>query len=159
MPMSEEARKAQSERMKARHAANREKPPENGHAETAKEIIQQFTDNLPAEKPNILVSVDWQRIPILEGQQLYAKLRTEFEKAGTILNARSFKSDNGFKCFMCKGDFEGMPAFRDDSYKDNKTGLLVPVRICGQICAERYNVMLFEQRRDRNQRQEQESRA
>jgi hypothetical protein len=159
MPMSEAARKAAGDRMRAMHA---KKKLSEGTQETAKEIITQFKENtLPYQKPlalSIIVDVDWEHVPMLAGQQAYATLRAEFEKAGKILNARSLKTDLGFQCFMCHGDFDGMPAFRDDSYKDEKTGLLVPVRICGQMCLERYNLMCFERRRDANQRRENETR-
>lgn len=90
-------------------------------------------------KAAISVEVDWQTIPMPEGQHFYAILKAEFEKAGRILNARAMQQFEGYTCFMCHKTFRGRPGFVDHSYLDPKTGLAVLVQCCGELCVINYN--------------------
>jgi len=107
----------------------------------------------------IRVDVDWTKVPMPEAQQLYSQLKSEFEKAGQILNARSMPQQKGYVCFMAGREkccpagvvHDGDPRGTDYSYKDPKTGLMVPVRICSENCWIRYQNMLIEERRKRLQ--------
>lgn len=95
--------------------------------------------NGSAAKPLITVSVDWQHIPMLEGQLAYSILKAEFEKAGRILNARSMERHEGYTCFMCHKAFKGRPGFVDHSFLDPLTGLAKLVECCGELCVINYN--------------------
>ena len=117
--------------------------------------------------------VPWDRLPMEQARALYAQLKGEFEKAGNILNARSFPPNIGrYACTMCgctckdkrhkqsvnpadhepgcKKVHEGDARGKDDSYKDPETGLYVPVRICGEEHWIRWQQKLIEERRERN---------
>lgn len=102
------------------------------------------------EPGKILVLVDWEHVPFLEGQQFYAHLKDEFEKAGRILNARSMERVSGYTCFMCKKHFSGNPGFTDYSYVDSKTGLAPRVDCCGELCVINYNAMRINERHQRS---------
>ena len=162
MPMSAEARAAQSERMKLRHAANRQGnsgiAPEPNEEELKLKAELARIEAPTAKKPDtvfgITVKVDWAHIPMQEARLAYAELKSQYEQAGVILNARSMGEAPEFTCFICKKTHPGRPAGEDNAHKDPDTGLLAPVKICGTICWEKYQVLLFEQRRDRNQRME-----
>ena len=110
------------------------------------------------EPSQILVLVDWENVPMLEGQKFYAYLKAEFEKAGRILNARSMERTSGYTCFMCKKHFQGNPGFTDFSYVDPKTGLSPRVDCCGELCVINYNAMRINERHQRNVAQAQQER-
>jgi hypothetical protein len=123
------------------------------------------------KKPVLVVDVDWERIPLPEGQVLYAALKSAFERAGGILNARSTRGDGKWICFMSdrkrmdpQGNFtlpsdcqtRGVvhqaperPRFTDYSRTDSKTGLMVVVHCCSELCAIRYNEMTVAERREK----------
>ena len=96
------------------------------------------------------VHVDWANIPLGEGQQFYAQLKAEFERAGRILNARSMERTSGYTCFMCKKFFTGNPGFTDYSYTDPETGLSPRIDCCGELCVINYNAMRINQRHARD---------
>jgi hypothetical protein len=175
--MSPEAKAAQSEKMKAAWAkrkAAKEVPadpaiqeamalvPMNGVAEKidrwtgeplpdVKELQKKMTETIKRgiEHPsNINIEVDWDHLPMPEAQQFYAHLKSEFEKAGRILNARSMARISGYTCFMCKNHFEGDPKFTDHSYVDIETGLSPRVDCCGELCLIKYNAMRINQRHE-----------
>jgi hypothetical protein len=111
-----------------------------------------------AEVPSIEVAVDWHGMPMLEAEQWYMRLRAEFERAGGILNARRCsENEAGYVCFMagkenaCKEGVirTGRPAGIDSSYRDPKTGLFTPVRICSERCWVLYQGQLIQERKDR----------
>jgi hypothetical protein len=98
---------------------------------------------------HITIEVDWEHIPMNEGQQFYAHLKSEFENAGKILNARSMERTSGYTCFMCKKHFAGNPGFTDHSYQDPATGLFPRVDCCGELCVINYNSFRINQRHQR----------
>ena len=110
----------------------------------------------------IRVDVDWSKVPMQEARDLYAQLKSEFEKAGRILNSRSMPQERGYVCFMAGKPkccptgvrHDGVPRGTDYSYKDPKTGLMTPVYICSENCWLRYQAVLIEERRQRFQREE-----
>jgi hypothetical protein len=102
-----------------------------------------FADN------HITVEVDWEHLPMTEAQSFYAYLRSEFENAGKILNARSMERTAGYMCFMCKKHFNGNPGFTDHSYQDPATGLFPRVDCCGELCVINYNAFRINQRHQR----------
>ena len=118
---------------------------------------------VPTErKPSTLfIEVDWQNIPMDEAQGLYARLKVAFERAGAILNARLMHADDPdtYECFMAgkpkccaAGTRHQMPPRGQDyenGMKDPKTGLIIPVRICSELCWIRYQDMLITARRER----------
>lgn len=109
-----------------------------------------------------IASVDWQNIGMPEAQQLYAKLKEEFERAGRILNSRLMHLEDSefYECFMAgkpnccaKGTKHRLPARGTDyenGFRDPKTGLVMPVRICGENCWIRFQGLLIDERRERN---------
>lgn len=112
----------------------------------------------PLLASSIAVDVDWEHIPMQEGQQFYAHLKAEFERAGKILNARSMQRTSGYTCFMCKNHFDGNPGFTDHSYVDPKTGLSPRVDCCGELCVINYNAMRINERHQRSVAQAQQER-
>lgn len=104
----------------------------------------------PLELSSISVNVDWDHIPLQDGQHFYAHLKEEFERAGRILNARSMQRVSGYTCFMCKKHFDGNPGFTDYSYTDPATGLSPRVDCCGELCVINYNAMRINQRHQRD---------
>ena len=100
--------------------------------------------------PRIAVDVDWEHIPMQDGQKFYAQLKAEFEHAGKVLNARSMERISGYTCFMCKKHFQGNPGFTDFSYVDPKTGLSPRVDCCGELCVINYNAMRINERHQRD---------
>lgn len=102
--------------------------------------------NGAAARPVIVVNVDWQTIPMLEGQFAYGILKAEFEKAGRILNARSMERFDGYTCFMCHKHHLGRPGFVDHSFIDPLTGLAKLVECCGELCVINYNKYRIELR-------------
>jgi hypothetical protein len=110
------------------------------------------------EPSKILVLVDWEHLPMQEAQQFYAHLKSEFEKAGRILNTRSMERTSGYTCFMCKKHFNGNPGFTDFSYTDPKTGLSPRVDCCGELCVINYNAMRINERHQRSIAQAQQER-
>jgi hypothetical protein len=107
----------------------------------------------------VIVQVDWQHLPMLEAQQFYACLKTEFETAGRILNARSMERTSGYDCFMCHKHFNGQPGFTDHSYTDPATGLSPRVDCCGELCVINYNAMRINQRHQRDTARAQQERG
>lgn len=105
----------------------------------------------------VTVRVDWNTLAIGEAQQAYARLKDEFEKAGTILNNRSMPRDNNYVCYMAGKPLcclpgivhDGQPRFIDYSRKNPKTGLMEVVKICSELCSIRYNAMLIEERKQK----------
>lgn len=102
------------------------------------------------DAPPLEFRVDWEHISMQEGQQFYAVLKAEFERAGRILNARSMQRTSGYTCFMCKKHFDGNPGFTDFSYVDPKTGLSPRVDCCGELCVINYNAMRINERHQRD---------
>ena len=119
---------------------------------------------------DIHVRADWEHLPMPEAQTAYAKLKFEFEKAGSILNARSSGNHQQWSCFMAdkkipSGDpkipprpsdcpsqgqvLSRLPSFIDNAHKNSKTGLIEVVRICSEICSIRYNQIQIDERRER----------
>jgi hypothetical protein len=177
MAMTQAARDAQSERMKQRWA-NRKiespadpalqealaKAPMNGVTpnQTSQNLslhVTGITHDQLIEPPRILVQVDWQNVPMLEGQKFYAHLKEEFEKAGRILNARSMERTTGYTCFMCGKHFDGNPRFSDHSYADPLTGLHPVIHCCGELCVINYNAKCIKERHDREMKQAAEQRG
>jgi hypothetical protein len=167
MAMTPEARAAQSAKMKAaweKRKAEKEIPPDaiqeamanTPLAEVIPNVIPIPANHVPAVSDNsydparIIVQVDWQHLPMLEAQKFYACLKTEFETAGRILNARSMEASAGYQCFMCKRHFSGQPKFTDHSYVDPETGLSPRVDCCGELCVINYNAMRINQRHERD---------
>lgn len=117
----------------------------NGDAPTGSVHITEV-----ATFPDVLISVDWKNAPMHEAQSAYSKLREEFEKAGRILNERSMPAPGSYKCFMCQIVHPGDARGKDDSYYDPDTGLLSPVRICGEGCWISYQDFRIRERSLRN---------
>ncbi len=166
-----EERTARSLRMKERHLKKRaeagEVPADPALREAMSKVpmnavvpvstVETFTGAPPApftydsvSASRIAVDVDWEHITIQEGQQFYAHLKAEFERAGRILNARSMERISGYTCFMCKKHFDGNPGFTDHSYVDPKTGLSPRVDCCGELCVINYNAMRINERHQRS---------
>jgi hypothetical protein len=116
---------------------------------------ENWTDHLPS---HIDIEVDWEHLPMQEAQQFYAHLKSEFERAGRILNARSMERTSGYTCFMCKKHFDGNPGFTDHSYVDPKTGLSPRVDCCGELCVINYNAMRINERHQRSMARAQQER-
>jgi hypothetical protein len=110
------------------------------------------------EESQIAVDVDWEHIPLLDGQRFYAQLKAEFERAGKILNERSMQHLTGYTCFMCKKHFNGNPGFTDYSYVDPQTGLAPRIDCCGELCVINYNAMRINQRHQKSVLQAQQER-
>jgi hypothetical protein len=110
------------------------------------------------DRPPIDIRVDWEHVSMMEGQQWYGVLKTHFERAGKILNARSMERTSGYTCFMCKKHFDGNPGFTDHSYVDHKTGLSPRVDCCGELCVINYNAMRINERHQRSVAQAQQER-
>ncbi len=106
----------------------------------------------------ISIDVNWETISMPDGQHFYALLKSEFERAGKILNARSMERTSGYTCFMCKKHFDGNPGFTDHSYVDPKTGLSPRVDCCGELCVINYNAMRINERHQRSIAQAQQER-
>jgi len=103
----------------------------------------------PFSTSSINILVDWEHLPMPDAQQFYAHLKSEFERAGRILNARSMARTSGYTCFMCKKSFQGNPGFTDFSYIDPRTGLSPRVDCCGELCVINYNAMRINERHQR----------
>lgn len=159
-PMSEAARAAASERMKAMLAKKRaaKADPALQEALAKAPIAGVITGNSGVyvteighwpekgvELNHIVVQVDWEKTPMPDAQQFYAHLKAEFEKAGKILNARSMATVSGYTCFMCHKHFNGNPGFTDHSYIDPATGLSPRVDCCGELCVIHYHKMRIDQ--------------
>lgn len=108
---------------------------------------------------HITIKVDWDTLPMPEAQQFYASLKSEFEKAGKILNARSNAHFEGYTCFMCKKHFNGNPGFTDHSYRDPVTGLSPRVDCCGELCVINYHKLRIDMRTAQNIKQGAEERG
>jgi hypothetical protein len=166
MGMSAAARAAASERMKAMLAKKREKKSavdpalQEAMAKTTSvtmprnpsdvmTVVSQTENGEVLEvhrAPSIVIEVDWAHIDMPSAQQLYAHLKSEFEKAGKILNARSSERTMGYTCFMCKKHFAGNPGFTDYSYIDPATGLSPRVDCCGELCVINYHKFRIDMR-------------
>lgn len=162
MAMSPEARAAQSEKMKANWAARKAKKADpalqealakapfvtaiNTDQTMAMPTVHPLDQVIAIESPAIRVSIDWQNIPMPEGESFYAILKNEYEKAGRILNARHNAEMNGYDCFMCHKHFSGRPGMTDLSYQDPKTGLFPRVDLCGELCVVNYHKMRIDMR-------------
>jgi hypothetical protein len=129
---------------------------------TAKKVPFEKIEVVPPQpqikKPMLLVDVDWGTLPIGEAQNLYAKLKSHFERAGAILNARTTGTNAEWICYMSdkskdcptRGQVQSrLPSFTDYSHVNSKTGLIEPVRICSEICSIRYNDILIAERREK----------
>ena len=185
MPMTEEARAAQSAKMKAswaaRKASKENAPPKIEAGRMSEQAIQEAMAKTPmnavAEVPQTIkvvkveppppvslpdhidIEVDWDNISMLMAQQFYAHLKSEFERAGRILNARSMSRLSGFECFMCHRHFPGDPKFSDHSYIDPKTGLSPRVDCCGELCVINYNAMRINERHEKDVQRAKEERG
>ena len=165
MPMSVEQRAAASERMKTMRAnmkakkeaaktdpALREalaKAPFVADLKTnggTPHAVQPLDQVLIIEAPAIRVSIDWQNIAIADGQSFYAILKSEYEKAGKILNSRLMAEKEGYTCFMCHKYHMGRPGMTDLSYQDPKTGLFPRVDLCGELCVVNYHKLRIDMR-------------
>jgi len=181
MPMSDAARAAASERMKAMLAKKRAAKLPDGDIYKDKQAIQEALARQPmtaappvadvtAAPPAppvfhasrvsaINIDVDWDNLPMPEAQTFYAHLRAEFEKAGKVLNARSNAHFSGYDCFMCKKHFNGNPGFTDYSYRDPATGLSPRVDCCGELCVINYHKFRIDMRLAENVRRGAEERG
>ena len=160
-PMTAEARLAASERMKAMRANQKAKKEADANApqESLAEVkpnggaeahpIQPLDQVLLIESPAIRVTIDWETIPIPEGQAFYAILKNEFEKAGKLLNARLMAEQEGFTCKMCHQHFAGRPGMTDLSWKDPETGLFPRVDLCSEVCVRNWDIFRTTERRDK----------
>lgn len=108
------------------------------------------------EKPNnapppiameLTIHVDWDKIPMEQARTLYARLKTEFERAGAILNNRLMPRESSYQCFVCKQVHHGEPRGKDYSRVDPMTGLMVPVMICGERCWITYQDQCIKERK------------
>jgi hypothetical protein len=166
--MSPEARAAASERMKRMRADQKAKKADPALQEALAKApfitasangidvdavatfpgkIQPLDQVLAIESPAIRVSIDWQNIPISEGQSFYAILKNEFEKAGRILNSRLMAEQDGFTCKMCGKHFQGRPGMTDLSWQDPETHCFPRVDLCGEVCVRNWDIFRTEQRR------------
>jgi hypothetical protein len=111
-----------------------------------------------SEAPTVKINVPWETLDILEAQRWYAVVRAEFERAGTILNARRCAENlDSFVCFMageegaCKPGIvhKGRPIGIDYAHKNPKTGLLEPAMICSERCWVLYQAKMIAERRER----------
>lgn len=92
--------------------------------------------------------VNWKTLPMEEAQRAYAELKAEFERAGTVLNARSMPTPGHYTCFICKKTRAGDPRGTDYSYINPETGLMQPILICGELCWLRYQEFRIGKRRE-----------
>lgn len=175
--MTAEQKAAQSERMKQRWANKKKDPPadpaiQEAMAKVPMNAVAQTSNVIPIpenhtqaidsnliEPSRIIVQVNWQNLSMLEAQKFYACLKTEFETAGRILNARSMQATSGYQCFMCKRHFSGQPKFSDHSYIDPTTGLSPRVDCCGELCVINYNAFRINQRHEKDVARAAEERA
>lgn len=109
--------------------------PSNGHQEAMASLPTSAIGETPLG-PHwaIKVEVDWQNAPLPQAQEAYARLKKEFERAGTILNSRSMPTPGSYVCFMCQITHPGEARGKDDSQVNPSTGLAERVRICGEEC-------------------------
>lgn len=116
-------------------------------------LRSQMTENMKKELNrswSIDIDIDWHDVPMNEAQEAYSILRTEFEKAGRILNERSMPAPGSYKCFMCQIVHPGDARGKDDSYEDPETKLRVPIRICSELCWISYQDYRIKERSFRN---------
>lgn len=178
MPITDEQRALSSLRMKERWQKKKAAAGEPPTDPAVREAMAKVPMNMPAdslagkiattavtlppgsviEESQIAVDVDWEHIPMQDGQKFYAQLKSEFERAGRILNGRSMQRVSGFDCFMCKKHFQGNPGFTDFSYVDPLTGLSPRVDCCGELCVINYNAMRINQRHQRDVNRAQQER-
>jgi hypothetical protein len=147
MPMSAEQKAAQSERMKAQHAAGK-MGRKNGHNQVL-DAGQEPPTFVDPKGWSVVVSVDWEKLPMLEAQNAYVALKKQFERAGFIMNQRSMPERGSYICFICKQKHLGDPRGKDYSYTDPKTGLMQVVEICGERCWIGYQELRIKERKDR----------
>ena len=100
-------------------------------------------------EPTIAVSVDWQNLPMRLAEPLYQQLKREFEKAGSILNARHSAEQDGYTCKICRNRRTGRPGMTDLSWRNPDTGLFERVDLCSEFCVVRWNEYRINERRDR----------
>jgi len=122
---------------------------ENHTVISGRSAIQSGDKVIPVSDWEISIRVDWEHLPMQQAQTAYASLRKEFEKAGSILNARSMPTPGTYKCFMCKQTHVGQPRGTDYSYINADTGLMEPVLICGEKCWLDYQRLRIKERRER----------
>ncbi len=96
MPMSAEARTAQSERMKARHAANRVSPQVS---EQKRAAVNKRWESVKENRAEWLVP--FRELPTSEALAYLEDLRKVCEEAGEIINARINSSSLRKKCAFC----------------------------------------------------------
>jgi hypothetical protein len=153
MGMSAEQKAAASNRMKALHASGkllRKKLADVNDDNDRKIKIAQVKASIERTSTwSIVVSVNWEHLPILEAQQAYAMLKKEFERAGFIINQRSMPEPGSYTCFMCKNTHLGEPRGKDYSYTNPKTGLMEVVEICGEACWLAYQGLRIRERKER----------
>jgi hypothetical protein len=158
MAMSEAARKAAGERMRALQASGRMK---RKPVSLAKKLAEQTKKNNDfmneAESkhrstPVIDVQVDWQNIDLAVAQSLFSKLRTVLDGAGKIINSRLSEPIH-YPCEICRRMVTANNAkFMDSSYKDPETGLIRASFCCSEECYSKYMRDQIEQRRQSQQR-------
>lgn len=140
MAWTAERRERQMATLEAKKKSNGQAPEYFGDTKT---VVDEIMNH------GIHVNVDWGRLPMPEAQTAYAKLKAELERAGTILNGRSMPTPGSYICFMCKKSHLGDPRGKDFSYKNQKTGLMQVVEICGENCWRSYQELLITERRER----------
>lgn len=149
-------------------------PPRSASTPRRKKPVPTHSPTNGSTPARILIEVDWQHIPMDEARVLYAQLKKAFEHAGFILNERVMPPPIArYACFMCpctcktpsksvnpidhepgcKKVHEGEARGKDDSYKD-KSGLYIPVRICGERHWWEFQQILIKERREKNLREE-----
>lgn len=180
MAMSAEARALQSTRMKEKWLKRKAQAGEVPADPALREAMAKVAMNTPIVVPHPLqnivvripeienpmklehysnhITINWDTLPMMEAQHFYAALKSEFERAGRILNARSMARTSGYTCFMCKKHFDGNPGFTDFSYVDPATGLSPRIDCCGELCVINYNAMRINQRHQRSLAQAQQER-
>jgi hypothetical protein len=160
MAMSPEKRAEQGERARKMWAERKAKklnstPPERGKFDPKEE--QQPANQPPpspakvngVQPPQIIVEVDWDNLPIEVAQSAFSILQKHVEYAGKVLNARTTRRPDK-ECWNCHKPMpDGKEAFKDDGYHDPKSGLIIPIRCCSEVCYIKYSEMRIRERRDK----------
>jgi len=139
MAMSQEARAAASERMRAMHASGRmkkhaqPKPPQPAMP--------------PAPEPVIRIAVDWRTVPLDRAQILFGILKKEMELASSIMNTRL----NARHEFPCAGPGCGH-MIRDGEEKFKDCSVNPPNRVCSERCYMNYTQLQMANRVSARQR-------
>jgi hypothetical protein len=160
--MTEEERKAHSERMKLCWLKRRAKT--QGYQQSP--IIGVDVGQAPTEKPEkatVSISVKsadpWQELPWNEAKAKLAKLKADYEHALDVMSRRSETAPKVRTCWTALhhkdlADFPGMKTayakcsktfkdadqkFVDNCHIDPNTGMVDPVFCCGTLCIALYH--------------------